>query len=99
MKFFFSFISDGADNLTNIFNYYIDNFDDKKNKSFNYCNYFKNKLSIPFKNPIIILYDNEGKDKPLHKAIDHVINRLIRGNSEEKKGKGEKKRKFKEIFK
>lgn len=92
MKFFFSFITDGADNLTNIFNYYIDNFDDKKNKSFNYCNYFKNKLSIPFKNPIIILYDNEGQDKPLHKAIDHVINRLIRGKSEEKKRKKREKK-------
>lgn len=85
MKFFFSFVSDGADNLSNIFNYYIDNFDDKKNKSFNYCNYFKNKLSIPFKNPIIILYDNEGPGKPLHKAIDHVFNRLIGNKNDEKK--------------
>ena len=50
-------------------------------------------MSIPFKNPIIILYDNEGQDKPLHKAIDHVINRLIRGKSEEKKGKREQKKK------
>lgn len=85
MKFFFSFVSDGADDLTTIFNYYIDNFDDKKNKSFNYCNYFKNKLSIPFKNPIIMVYDNEGAGQPLHKAIHSFYNGLIRDKNDEKK--------------
>lgn len=56
-----------------------------KNKLFNYCNYFKNKLSIPFKNPIIILYDNEGQNNPLHKAIESVFNHLLRGKSDKKR--------------
>lgn len=85
LKFLFGFVNDGADDILNIFHYYIDKPQSKlkHNKSFNYCAYFKNKLDIPFKNPIIILYDNEGKNKPLHKSINDVCNLLIKGKEQD----------------
>lgn len=86
LKFLFGFVNDGADDILNLFHYYIDKPQSKlkHNKSFNYCSYFKNTLNIPYKNPIIILYDNEGKDRPLHKSINDVFNLIIQGKEQEK---------------
>lgn len=89
LKFLFGFVNDGADDILNIFHYYIDKPHSRvnHNKSFNYSSYFKNKLNRPSKNPIIILYDNEGQGNPLHKSINDVCNLIIsgKGNDIEKK--------------
>ena len=70
-KDLFDLALDGADSLTNLYDYFATS---GKNKQTNYLEYF---LRITQRNPkhsVILVYDNEinNKSKPLHKFANHV---------------------------
>lgn len=71
LKYFFNLVLDGADSLTNLYDYFSPN---GKNKRTNYLEYFLRITKRPPKHPVIFIYDNElaNRNKPLYKFANHA---------------------------
>lgn len=67
LKYFLGVYQDGGSALNNIY----DLFTGKKNTP-NFLSYFKQISNTLPKNPVILMFDNEGKSKPLGLFLNHV---------------------------
>ncbi|OFU79063.1 RNA-dependent DNA polymerase [Staphylococcus sp. HMSC10C03] len=70
LHYFLNIVSDGADAMKNIYNYYVD-----KDPSYpNFVEYFKNVGKVPPSNPVLLLFDNElnNNNKPLYNFCNFV---------------------------
>ncbi|KAA1036887.1 RNA-directed DNA polymerase [Macrococcus equipercicus] len=77
LYYFFDLAIDGADTMSKILNYYSSKPGGKHNKNpINYFQYFNERLDIQPSKPVVLLFDNEGKDKPLHKFINTAKKQL-----------------------
>lgn len=67
LKYFLGIYQDGGSALNNIYDF----FTGKKNTP-NFLSYFKQISNTLPKNPVILIFDNEGKNKPLGLFLNHA---------------------------
>ncbi|MBQ8913357.1 MAG: retron Ec67 family RNA-directed DNA polymerase/endonuclease [Lachnospiraceae bacterium] len=68
LEYFLNIYQDGADDIKNIYNFYVGN-----NHYPNLYEFFLEKSSLKPKNPVILIFDNEqNSDRPLKKFLNHI---------------------------
>lgn len=86
LEYFFGITKDGGDSLSNLLNFYSS----RKNSTYfqnhyNYYDDFIKKLHLKHSGAIVLLFDNEGTSKPLHKFINKIQSQITKKPDELKK--------------